>query len=79
MAILSFWPRRERPLLAENITAQRKKKTSSIKQTMQFQIKTYRGKQNEQTALPQSRSAPSSTKHAAVFVVNNDGDFNEIH
>ena len=40
---------------------------------------TYRGKQNEQTALPQSRSALSSTKGAAVFVVNNDGDFNEIH
>ena len=78
MAILSFLPRRERPLLAGN-TRPKGKKTSCIKQTMQFSINTYRGKQNEQTALPQSRSGPSSTKDAAVFVVNNDGDFNEIH
>ena len=34
---------------------------------------------NKQTALPQSHSVPLSTKDVAVFVLNNDGDFNEIH
>ena len=34
---------------------------------------------NKQTALPQSHSVPLSIKDVAVFLLNNDGDFNEIH
>ena len=34
---------------------------------------------NKQKALPQSHSVELSTKDVAVFLLNNDGDFNKIH